>query len=305
MLPVDLLDAEECRNRLQGRRITHLVYAARYDHAGGQPESIDINLQMLSSLLAAIESRPELRHIHMVHGTKYYGHNAGPRPVPYREDAPRAQSPVFYYAQQDLLARRQRGRAWGWSISRPHTFCDLALDEPRSITLLVAVYASILKERGLPLQFPGTGHAFAARTQFTWLPMLARAIEWMMSSPDCTNQAFNVVNGDAVRWSTLWPAIADYFDMDCGEPITSSGVLSHFPEINAGIWDHMVSVYGLRPSELASVVQWPYGDYAFSPEWDVVSSMEKARAYGFTESVDTMQMWRNSFDFYRTHKIIP
>lgn len=304
MLAVDLLDANDCRKKLAAvQRLTHVVYAARYDHAGGELESVDINLQMLSNLLMAIKDRPDLRHIHLVHGTKYYGHNVGPGPVPYHENAPRAHRPVFYYAQQDFLVQQQCGQAWDWSISRPHTFFDLTYEEPRSITLLVAIYASILKELGLPLRFPGTQRAFEARTQFTWLPMLARSIEWMISDPACANQAFNVVNGDAERWSALWPAIADYFGMECG--VAEPEALAHFAEGNTDLWRHMVSAHGLLRSDLRTVTQWAYGDYVFSPEWDVVSSMDKARDHGFTESIATMQMWRESFDFYRAHKVIP
>ncbi|NGM87030.1 NAD-dependent epimerase/dehydratase family protein [Parapusillimonas sp. SGNA-6] len=308
MLPVDLRDAEACHGKLQKLpAVTHLVYAARYDHAGGKQESVDINLELLSNVLRAVQDRPELRHVHVVHGTKYYGHNAGPGPVPYREDGPRAQRPVFYYAQQDFLVQQQRGRPWDWSISRPHSFCDLAPGEPRSITLLVGIYASILKELGLPLRFPGSRQAYQVRTQFTWLPMLARSIEWMMSDPACANQAFNIVNGDAPRWSTLWRAIADYFGMECGEPDAGAVAesLTHFPDAHADVWRRLVSRHDLRPSELPSVVQWAYGDYVFSPGWDVVSSMDKARRHGFTESVDTLAMWRDSFDFYRSNRIIP
>lgn len=304
MLVVDLLDAEDCRRKVGDMRsVTHVVYAARYDHAGGELESVDINLKMLTNLLTTVKDRADLRHVHVVHGTKYYGHNAGPGPIPYLENASRPQRPLFYYAQQDLLVQLQCGQAWDWSISRPHTFCDLVFDEPRSITLLVAIYASILKELGLPLRFPGTQLAFKASTQFTWLPMLARAIEWMITDPTCANQAFNVVNGDAVRWSTLWSTTADYFEMVCGDPKPER--LAHFSESHSDIWRSMVSLHGLRPSELSTVTQWTYGDYVFSPEWDVVSCMDKAREHGFTESIDTLKMWRDSFDFYRTHKIIP
>lgn len=304
MLAVDLLDAEDCRDKLQGvPGVTHVVYAARYDHSGGELESVDTNLQMLSNLLAAVRDQPGLRHVHVVHGTKYYGHNAGPRPVPYHEDAPRIDRPIFYYAQQDCLIQQHEGQAWDWSISRPHTFCDQVLDEPRSITLLVALYASILKELGHPLRFPGTQRAFETRTQFTWLPMLARSIEWMMTDPACANQAFNVVNGDTHCWSELWPVIADYFGMACGEPEPER--LAQFPEVHSDLWRHMVALHGLRPSELRTVGQWAYGDYVFAPQWDVVSSMDKARRLGFTDSVDSVQMWRQSFDFYRAHQIIP
>jgi nucleoside-diphosphate-sugar epimerase len=308
MLAIDLRDGEDCHGKLRDLPVvTHLVYAARYDHAGGKQESVDINLELLSNVLTAVQDRPELRHVHVVHGTKYYGHNAGPGPVPYREDGPRARRPVFYYAQQDYLVQQQRGRPWNWSISRPHSFCDLALDEPRSITLLVAVYASILKQLGLPLRFPGTRQAYQARTQFTWLPMLARSIEWMMSDPACANQAFNIVNGDAPPWSVLWPSVADYFGMDCGEPDADASAesLAEFPEHHTDLWRRMVSDHGLRPSDLPSVAQWAYGDYVFSPEWDVVSSMDKAGRHGFAERMDTLAMWRDSFDFYRSNRIIP
>ena len=304
MLAVDMLDAADCREKLAGLSgLTHVVYAARYDHSGGEQESVDINLRMLGNLLAAVSDRPGLSHIHLVHGTKYYGHMLGPRPVPYREDAPRHDRQLFYYPQQDLLIRQQRECAWNWSISRPHTFCDLHATEPRSITLLVAIYASILKEQGLPLRFPGTRQAFEANTQFTWLPMLARFIEWMITEPECANQAFNVVNDDPVPWSTLWPGLADYFGMNWS--IDEPAALATYADANAGIWNRMIAGYGLRSCDLRTVVQWPYADYVFSPQWDVVSSMEKAREYGFAQKVDTLQMWRQSFDFYRSQRIIP
>ncbi|WP_459617015.1 NAD-dependent epimerase/dehydratase family protein [Bordetella sp. 2513F-2] len=304
MLAVDLLDAVDCREKLAALPgITHIVYAARHDHAGGKQESADINLQMLANLLAAVGDRPDLVHVHLVHGTKYYGHYLGPGRVPYHEDAPRHDGKLFYYPQQDLLVAQQRGRPWNWSISRPHTFCDLSMSEPRSITLLIAIYASIQKELGLPLQFPGTRKAFEARTQFTWLPMLARAIEWLLSEPACANQAFNIVNDDPEPWSAMWPELAGYFGMDW--TVGEAQPLVGYPDRHAEVWNRMISAHGLRRSDLRSVAQWAYGDYVFAPQWDVVSSMEKARAHGFQDRVDTLRMWQESFDFYRANRIIP
>src|SRR5690606_20083388 len=103
MLAVDLLDAQDCRYKLQEFKATHVAYAARHDHTGGRPGSVDINLMMLSNLLLAVQGQSALRHIHVWHGTYYYGHNVGPGLVPYREDSPRIQRPLFYYAQQDYL----------------------------------------------------------------------------------------------------------------------------------------------------------------------------------------------------------
>ncbi|MFA5489983.1 MAG: NAD-dependent epimerase/dehydratase family protein [Candidimonas sp.] len=304
ILAVDLLDAQDCRAKLSDvSGVTHLIYAARHDHAGGAPESADINASMLANLLAAFRGSDSLRHVHLVHGTKYYGHAHGSGTVPYREDAPRHEHPLFYYPQQDLVVRLAKEQGWGWTISRPHSFCDLNPDEPRSITRLVAVYASVLRELGLPLIFPGSRRAFEARTQFTWLPMLARAVEWMATEPACANQAFNVVNDDPQPWSVLWPMIAGYFDMPWGGPDPQS--LTRFPDGRRDVWQSMIKAHGLRDSDLRTVVQWAYADYVFAPEWDVVSSMDKAREYGFTEKVESSWMWRASFDFYRAGKWIP
>src|SRR5690606_12586405 len=85
-LAIDLLDAGSCRDAVADIPVTHLVYAARHDHSGGKPESADTNVTMLSNLLQAVACKPGLQHIHLVHGTKYYGHALGPRKVPYCEE---------------------------------------------------------------------------------------------------------------------------------------------------------------------------------------------------------------------------
>jgi nucleoside-diphosphate-sugar epimerase len=305
MLQVDLTDAGDCRRKLAGQAaLSHLVYAARYDHVAGQPEPADLNTAMLANVLDAIEPvAPGLAHVHLVHGSKYYGHNRAPSAQPFREDLPRGDFENFYFSQEDLLTQRCRGKAWTWSISRPHTFCDFASQESRSIVLAVAVYAALLRAQGLPLVFPGTPAAYAARTQFTWLPLLAQAIEWMGTEPACGNQAFNVVNDDPQPWSVLWPRIAAALSMPLGAPEPT--VLARFVEDQHEVWRQLVRQHGLRASELATVVKWPYADYVFSTQWDVVSSMAKARGLGFEGRADSLRMWDAQLAFLADERIIP
>ncbi|MDB5841578.1 MAG: NAD-dependent dehydratase [Herminiimonas sp.] len=305
MIGVDLTDAADCRYKLGHlREVTHIIYAARNDHFGGKPESAATNQTMLANLIDVIEAcAQDLRHVHLVHGTKYYGHQRWPSPVPYREDLPRGQFENYYFLQQDFVERRQKGRSWNWSISRPHTFCDLSTDQARSITLLIAVYASVLRELGLPLFYPGTRESFRAKTQFTWLPLLAKAIDWMSTDSRCANQAYNIVNGDAWSWEQLWPLFASYFQMDVAGP--RPGSLNDFMADKENIWQQLVARHGLQPTGLHSLVQWPYGDYVFSIQWDVVSDMAKARRDGFADQNDSKKMWVDSFDFFRRQKLIP
>jgi nucleoside-diphosphate-sugar epimerase len=259
---------------------------------------------MLENLLNALDSvSGNLQHIHLVHGTKYYGHTVKERRTPYQEDDACGNFNSFYYEQQCLLEQRQRGKKWSWSISRPHAFCNYRVDEARNMILLVGLYASILRELGLPLVYPGTLRSYRAKTQFSWLPTLARAATWMMTDERCANQAYNIVNGDPMSWSELWPLFADYFGMELGAPEDST--FADFARQHAQTWTGMVSKYGLRRTDLATLAQWPYGDYVMSLQWDVVSSMDKAARDGFHERVNTTNMWIEGFDFFRSQKIIP
>lgn len=303
LLGVDLTSAEDCRAKLSRLdRVTHVFYAARYDHPEGVPEDVELNAAMLRNLVEALEpAAPRLAHVHAVHGTKYYGHNLGPLPVPAREEGPRAAAPNFYFLQEDFL--RGRSGRWTYSTSRPHTFLDAASDEPRSVALLIAVYAAVRRELGLPLAYPGTPASYVVRTQFTALGLLARAAEWMATQPRCANRSYNVVNGDNPRWSALWPGFAGYFGLAAGPP-GPLRLADHMADKET-VWQAVIERHGLRPTRLHELVLWPYAGYVFRPEWDIISAMDRARGDGFGESIASAGAFTAIFDRLRADRIIP
>lgn len=305
MLGVDLADLADCRNRLSALSgVTHLFYAARHDHPEGQSEPEAINTAMLRNLVEALDVRaPALAHVSLVHGTKHYGHHLGPIPVPAVEEGPRGRGATFYFEQEDFVRERAPAARWTWTIARPHTFCDPEAGNPRAIALIIAVLAAIQRELGEPLFFPGTGKGFEARTQFTELALLARALEWMATEPRCANQAFNVVNGDSPRWSGLWPALALALGVRSGSPRAVR--LAGYMADKAPVWDAIVARHGLRRTALDRIALWDYGDYVFHPEWDIMSAMDKARRFGFEERVDSRDMFMRLFTAYRAQRIIP
>ena len=303
-IAVDLADAADCRRALSPlSEVTHVFYAARYDHPEGVPESVEINTAMLVHMINALEAVAPLEHLHAVHGSKYYGHQLGPVQAPMVEHQARAPNRNFYFNQEDFLIERTRGARWSYSTSRPHAFCDPAIDHPRSIGLIIAVYAAIQRELGLPLDFPASETGFHALTQFTDLALLGRGAVWMATEPRCANQAFNVVNGDWLRWSELWPDFAAAFGMAVGAPQNIK--LEHWIRDKGPIWESVVKKHKLRATDVHQLALWPYGDYQLSPQWDVTSSMAKARKLGFNDAVDTRGMFRRQFDHYRAEKIIP
>jgi nucleoside-diphosphate-sugar epimerase len=211
--------------------------------------------------------------------------------------------PNFYYNQQDFLAARQHDKRWTWSASRPHAICGFAVGNPMNLSTVLAVYAVISKELGLPLSFPGKPGAYRALYQCTDSALLAKALVWMATEPKCANQAFNITNGDLIRWENLWPRLARFFDMEPAPPRHIS--LTRFMADKGKVWDRIVEKHGLKPYPFEQIAAWPFGDFVFGSDYDIVSDTGKARRYGFCEAVDTEEMFLRLFAQFRADRVIP
>jgi len=303
-IEVDLTDARDCAAKLSDiAPATHILYAARYQHSTGAPEPIDINTAMLRNVVEAVAPAGALQHVHMVQGSKSYGSTLGPYKTPAKESDPRVAENNFYYAQEDWIEECRWGERWAWSASRPHAIMDRRTGIPRSIAMVIAVYAAVLREEGSPLFFPGTAGNYRALYQCTDALLLAKAIEWMSTAPRCANQAFNITNGDYIRWTNLWPRIAAYFGMESG-PVRTV----RLAECMAGkgpVWVRIVKQPGLRATPYRDAAIWSYGDFVFQPGYDIMSDTTKARLYGFHEALATEEMFIGLFDYYRRERVIP
>ncbi len=303
-VPADLLDAGATRSALGANLgVTHVFYSA-YVECPTWSETVAPNVQMLTNVLDAVEvGSPGLTHVNLMHGTKWYGNHLGPFKTPARETDPRHMPPNFYYDQQDLVATRQRGKAWSWSTARPHGICGFATGNPMNLTMVVAVYATLSQALGLPLRHPGPEANMKALYQVTDAMLLARAVEWMATEPGCANQPFNVTNGDVFRWEHLWPRVAEYFDMPLAP--AQSIRLTDMMADKAPLWNDIVERHGLKPIPFDRLVSWAYGDFVFQPAFDIVSSTTKLRQHGFCEVVDSEEMFIRLFDELRNDRVIP
>ena len=172
-----------------------------------------------------------------------------------------------------------------------------------NLTMVIAVYASICRELGLPLRFPGKPGAFSAIYQVTDADHLAAAMEWAATTEAAANGVFNVTNGDFFRWENLWPGFARFFGLEPGPPQRIP--LAEFMADKGPLWDRMVRKYGLRPYRLDELAKWAFGDYVFNCDWDVMSSLTKSRRHGFHEVVDSEEMFLRLFARLREEKIVP
>jgi nucleoside-diphosphate-sugar epimerase len=301
----DLLHARSCRDAVQGcPGITHVFYCARAKFGEGGVEDVEENVAMLRNVLDAVEAvAPELEHVHLVEGTKWYGMHLGSMATPAREDDPRHMPPNFYYDQEDFLRGRQAGKSWSWSASRPNFIYDYAPERPRNLISTIGAWAAMCREMGLPLDFPGKPGNFNALCELTDAAQLGRAMAWMATAPAARNQAYNVTDGGVIRWRRFWPRLADLFDMKLGEvrPLT----LASWMKDKGPVWDRIVAKHGLKPSRMEEVALWDFGDFLWNREYDVISSVLKLRLHGFHDTVDTEDRVLSYLKRYRDEKILP
>ena len=305
-IAVDLLDGEDAGRKLAGlAEATHVFYAAFQATPGNASNfaaNTGPNRAMLVNAVSAIaRAAPHLQRVVLVTGTKYYGVHLGPLKTPMRETDPRHMPPNYYFDQIDWLTDFQRGKAWDWVELRPQTLCGFAPGSPMSIVPAIAVYAAISKELGLPLRFPGKG--YDTIYQVTESTHFANAALWAATQARCSNEAFNITNGDYFRWRNLWPQIAGVFDMAAGPPQAID--LTQLMADKAPLWDKIAAKHNLTRVPYGELVAWPFADYVFGADWDIMSDVTKSRLYGFHDVVDSEAMFVRLLRRFREQRIVP
>ncbi|MEC0172250.1 SDR family oxidoreductase [Paenibacillus graminis] len=303
-IAADLLDPDESRLKLGTLpEVTHIFYAA-YQDRPTWAELVPPNLAMLVNAVEAVEPiARSLQHISLMQGYKVYGAHLGPFKTPARETDANHMPPEFNIDQQNFLEQRQIGKNWTWSAIRPSVVCGFALGNPMNLAMVIAVYASISKELGLPLRFPGKPGAYHSLLEMTDAGLLAQATVWAATDSRCANQAFNITNGDLFRWDELWPKLAAFFGLETAPPLPMS--LSVVMEDKEPLWNQMVKKYGLEPNSYRDVSSWGFGDFVFSWDYDFFADGSKARRFGFHEFIDTEAMFVSIFTDLRSRKVIP
>ena len=172
-----------------------------------------------------------------------------------------------------------------------------------NLAMVIAVYASMSKELGLPLRFPGKPGAYHSLLEMTDAGLLAKATVWAATDERCANQAFNITNGDLFRWDELWPKIAAYFQLETAPPLPMQ--LEVIMSDKEALWDAMIHKYGLEQNSYKDVSSWRFGDFVFSWDYDFFADGTKARRFGFHEFIDTEAMFLDIFEDLRRRKVIP
>ncbi len=312
-LRLDLTDAAACRAagaELQG--VTHLFYSALFELpelvAGWRdPRQMAVNLAMLTHLMDALQpAAPGLRHITLMQGAKAYGGHVEPAPVPCRESQPRHPHDNFYWLQEDLLRARQAQAAWTFSVLRPQVVFGHAQASPMNMVAAFGAYAALLRERGLPLGYPGGGRFIVAASDSR---LIARAAAFCATHEIAADETYNLVNGDMLVWQDLWPVLADHFGMAVGPP-TPMSLAAEMPAWSP-TWQAIVARHGLQPLSLDALVgsSWQFADRSLAcgvahPPDSVLSGI-KLRQHGFADCVDTADSLRHWLRTMQEQRLLP
>jgi hypothetical protein len=73
----------------------------------------------------------------------------------------------------------------------------------------------------------------------------------------------------------------------------------------APLWEAMARKHRLQPWRFQELVAWPFGDYVFSCDWDVMSDLTKSRRHGFQRVVDSEEMFVRLLRRFRDERIVP
>lgn len=71
------------------------------------------------------------------------------------------------------------------------------------------------------------------------------------------------------------------------------------------LWQNMVQKYGLKAFAYRDLAAWPFAEYVFGADWDVMSDVTKSRLYGFHDIVDSEEMFVRLLRRFREEKIVP
>lgn len=310
---LDLTDRDACVRTFSDAEfadVTHVVYAALYEKpelisGWRDPEQIATNTTMLKNALEVLGRQPSLRHVTLLQGTKAYGAHIAPMRIPGREREPRHPGANFYWNQEDHLIELSARRQWTYSIMRPQVVCGFALGSPMNMLSALGMLAAVQRERGEPLRFPGGAPCI---TQATDADLLARAIVWAAEDPRCANETFNIANGDVMVWQEIFRVVADVFGMPLAEPAPVR--LADAMPKHASLWQQIVARHHLQPHSMEDLIgaSWQFADAVFgyggTPSDTVVSTV-KARRFGFTECVDTEEMFVRQLTELQAARILP
>lgn len=307
----DLLDEQSLMEALDGLSPTHVYFTTWMRH-DTEEDNIRVNSALVRNLLNILSPKKSVRHVALVTGLKHY---LGPfeayakegilPETPVREEHPRLSLPNFYYAQEDEVYAASERDGFTWSIHRPHTVIGYAVGNLMNIGTTLAVYASICKETGRKMIWPGSEAQWNGISDVTDAGILAKQLVWASVTESAQNQAFNITNGDVFRWKWLWKRLADWFGIEAEGYNGTIRPLEKELKNDQQLWEEIAVKYHLNEKNLDRLSSAWHTDLDLGRPLEVMCDMSASRKRGFSAFKSTEDSFIEVFERLRAEKIIP
>jgi nucleoside-diphosphate-sugar epimerase len=309
-IAVDLQDAAAVNAALKGIQPTH-IFLTTWLRQPTEADNIRVNSAMVRNVLDAVSAAQTVQHVALVTGLKHYlgpfeAYAKGNLPAtPLREEQERLEIENFYYAQEDEVFAAAARDGYAWTVHRPHTIIGFAVGNAMNMGSTLAVYATLCKHLGKPMQFPGSSAQWNGLTDITDARILAKQLLWAINTPAANNQAFNIVNGDTFRWNWMWQRIASYFGVEAA-PLHGEGIpLETQLRDAAPLWKSIAQQYSLAEPDINVLASAWHTDADLGRPIEVITDMSKSRKLGFTDFQSSQDSFLDLFATLRKARLIP
>ncbi|KAI9925587.1 hypothetical protein ASPWEDRAFT_52225 [Aspergillus wentii DTO 134E9] len=314
----------ELRKKVPSVEDVDVVFFSAYIQTNDHDSLLRVNTALLTTAVQAITAvSKKVSSIVLQTGGKAYGVEFPDKIAitpPLHEDLPRIPEPyrskIFYYAQYDVLAKmsQEPGCTWTFSEIRPDGIVGFvpgsnAMNMAQGIALYLSLYREVYGA-GAKVPFPGEKHGYHARHMDTFQDLLSRLeIYVAVNRQKCGNgSVFNAADGEVITWADVWPGICAYFGLEGVEPEEKpidKESMERFVKGHLKEWQGLVEKHGLKTGRLERQ-NWGHTrfmlvDFDFHRDF----SMEKARAVGFNETIDTVLGYKVAFDRMVEARVIP
>ncbi|GAB4838335.1 NineTeen Complex (NTC) component [Ancistrocladus abbreviatus] len=292
--------------------VTHIFYVASI-YRSSEAENSRLNGNMLRNVLnAVIPNAPDLQHICLQTGRRYYTRTflpsgeSLPYDSPFTEDLPRLDCPNYFYTMEDILFEEMKKKDnLTWSIHRPTVIFGYSLNSTMNIISSLCAYAAICKHEGKPLKFPGSRAVWEGYSDASDADLVAEQLMWAAVERYAKNEAFNCSNGDVFKWKQFWKVLAKQFGVDCVEfeegPKLS---LEEMMKSKGQVWEEIVEENGLVLTELEEVGKWAFTDMVLNAE-PALDSMNKSKEHGFLGFRNSKLCFIHWIERMKDRKIVP